>query len=196
MKFVVGLTGQTGAGKSSLCAAAMQSGFYVIDCDKLAHTVQQRAEVKDALCNAFGKGILDINGMLDRKALAKVAFSSKTQTELLNKTILPFIMTEIKDIISNTSEKNILLDAPTLFESGAAEICNVTIGVTADEEIRFNRIVKRDGLTAEQAQSRIDAGKSECFYRENCDFVLTNNGTEIEFINNFKILIKDILGGK
>ena len=196
MKFVVGLTGQTGAGKSSLCSSAAENGFYVIDCDVVAHTVQQRAEVKSALCTAFGNGILFADGTLDRKALAKEAFASKRQTELLNKTILPFIIDEIEDIIGNTEREHILLDAPTLFESGANKICNKTIGVIANKQIRFDRIVKRDNLTDTQAKSRIDAGKPDDFFYENCDYVITNNGTEDEFINNFKILIKDILGGK
>ena len=152
--------------------------------------------MKSALCTAFGNGILFADGTLDRKALAKVAFASKRQTELLNKTILPFIIDEIEDIIGNTESEHILLDAPTLFESGANKICNKTIGVIASKQIRFDRIVKRDNLTDTQAKSRIDAGKPDDFFYENCDYVLTNNGTEDEFINNFKILIKDILGGK
>ena len=196
MKFVVGLTGQTGAGKSSLCTTATEFGFCVIDCDSVAHTVQQRAEVKEVLCKAFGNGILLCDGTLDRKALAKAAFSSKAQTELLNKTILPFILSEIANIIANTKEEYILLDAPTLFESGANKLCDKTIGVIAECENRYNRIVKRDNLTDKQAKRRIAAGKPDSFYNEKCDYVLTNNGTEVEFINNFKILIKDILGGK
>ncbi len=196
MKFVVGLTGQTGAGKSSLKGVATACGFYVIDCDSVAHKVQQRDEVKAALCAAFGSDILSIDGMLDRKALAKKAFETGEKTELLNKTVLPFIVADIEKQIKNSKVDYILLDAPTLFESGADRLCNKTIGVIADREKRYNRIVSRDKLTAAQAESRISAGKPDEFYKEKCDYVLTNNGEVGEFINNFDILIKDILGGK
>jgi dephospho-CoA kinase len=130
--------------------------------------VQQRAEVKEVLCKAFGNGILLCDGTLDRKALAKAAFSSKAQTELLNKTILPFILSEIENIIANTKEEYILLDAPTLFEGGADNLCNVAIGVIANREVRYNRIVARDNLTHDRAESRINAGKPDEFYKEKC----------------------------
>ena len=99
MKFVVGLTGQTGAGKSLLCDKARDNGFFVVDCDAVAHEVQQTEDVKIALCNVFGSDILS-GDTIDRQKLAQKAFASKEQTELLNKTILPFIVTEIKNIIT------------------------------------------------------------------------------------------------
>lgn len=194
MKFVLGLTGQTGAGKSLLCDKARDNGFVVVDCDAVAHKVQQTEDVKNALCNAFGSDILSGDN-IDRQRLAQKAFASKEQTELLNKTILPFIVDEIKNIISRAKEEYILLDAPTLFESGADNLCDKVIGVIADREVRHNRIVARDNLTPGRAESRINAGKPDEFYKEKCDFVLINNGSADEFINNFDILIKDILGG-
>ena len=194
MKFVLGLTGQTGAGKSLLCDKARDNGFFVVDCDAVAHKVQQTEDVKIALCNVFGSDILSCDN-IDRQRLAQKAFASKEQTELLNKTILPFIVDEIKNIISRAKEEYILLDAPTLFEGGADNLCDKVIGVIADREVRHNRIIARDNLTPDRAESRINAGKPDEFYKENCDFVLINNGSADEFINNFDILIKDILGG-
>lgn len=196
MKFVVGLTGQTGAGKSSLWSTATKNGFLVIDCDAVAHEVQQRESVKRALCDAFGADILSNDGRLDRRALASKAFETKDKTELLNKTVLPFIVADIEKRIDEAENDYILLDAPTLFESGADSMCQVVIGVIADEQKRIDRIIKRDMLTDLQAKSRVAAGKSDEFYKEKCDYVLSNNVSVDEFINNFEILIKDILGGK
>ena len=192
MRFILGLTGQTGAGKSDAAKCAAVLGFYVIDCDKVAHRVLETDNVKKALTLAFGEDIIE-NGSLNRKKLAAAAFQTSDKTELLNKTVLPFIVKEINALIENSGKKYILLDAPTLFESGADKICNKTLGVIADADIRFKRIIKRDNLTELQAISRMNAGKPDEFYRENCDFVITNNGDKAEFINNFEKLLKDIL---
>ena len=195
MRFILGLTGQTGAGKSLASTVAQKNGYYVIDCDKVAHSVIMRENTKTALVNAFGGGILE-NGEINRKKLALAAFESADKTELLNKTVLPFIVDEINLILSKNDSSRVLLDAPTLYESGANTLCDVTVGVVADKEIRYQRIVARDNLTKEQAVLRIDAGKPDEFYYGQCDYVIKNNGTDTEFINNFEKLLNDILIGR
>lgn len=195
MKFVLGLTGQTGAGKSSLHNVANDNGFYVIDCDKVARDVQSRNSVLCALIRAFGTDILNKEGLLDRRRLAEKAFVSRDATELLNRTVLPFIVAELRYLIDNTENNFILLDAPTLYESGADAMCNKTVGIIADEAVRIERIQHRDSLTDEEALSRIKAGKPDDFFRNKCDFVLENNDDRQEFINNFDKLLKNILGG-
>ncbi len=193
MKFILGLTGQTGAGKSDAAALAAQNGFFVIDCDKTAHRVMNEEVVKEKLCAVFGNDILSINKTIDRKKLAAKAFSSPNNTELLNKTVLPFIVEEINNLINSSNSRYILLDAPTLFESGADRLCNVTVGIIADASVRYSRIVKRDNLTEEQAKSRISAGKPNDFYKQKCDYIIENNASTTEFVNNFSKALKDIL---
>lgn len=193
MKFVLGLTGQTGAGKSDAASVAAQNGFFVIDCDKTAHRVMNEEKVKAKLCKVFGSDILSDDNLLDRKRLAAKAFSSPDNTELLNKTVLPFIVEEINNLINSSNSQYILLDAPTLFESGADSLCDVTVGIIADESVRYSRIVKRDNLTEDQAKSRISAGKPNDFYKQKCDYIIENNGEKQEFINKFSEVIKDIL---
>ncbi len=195
MKFVLGLTGQTGAGKSDAAAKAAEQGFYVIDCDKTAHRVMNEEKVKTKLCAVFGSDILSDDNLLDRKKLAAKAFSNPDNTELLNKTVLPFIVEEINNLIISSDAQYILLDAPTLFESGAEKICNVTVGIIADEPVRYSRIINRDNLTDAQAKSRISAGKPNDFYKQKCDYIIENNGEKQEFINKFSEVIKDILEG-
>ena len=195
MKFVLGLTGQTGAGKSSLHTVAQKHGFYVIDCDKVAREVSLRKEVLNALCGVFTDDILNSDGTLNRRLLASRAFKDESSTEKLNQTILPFITAEISDLIEKSAYKYVLLDAPTLFESGADKFCTVTVGVIALKSIRLARITDRDNITVKEAERRINAGKSDEFFKENCDYVLTNNSDKNNFINNFDILLKNILGG-
>jgi dephospho-CoA kinase len=86
----------------------------------------------------------------------------------------------------------VLLDAPTLFESGVDKICHKTVAVLSDKEIRLKRILARDNITKEQALLRINAGKPDDFYKEKCDYVIYNNDDEHTFNNSFLNLLKEI----
>lgn len=191
MNIVIGLTGPTGAGKSSVGKICAEYGFKHIDCDLLSRKAVEKGS--DGLCavvHSFGKDILNADGTLNRKALANIAFSSVEKTELLNNTLFPFIE---KLVLKETESGKILLDAPTLFESGIDKLCRKTIAVLSNENIRFERIIKRDNLTEEQAKLRMRAGKPDSYYIEKADFVLYNNSDEYTFIENFKRVLTEIL---
>ncbi len=190
-KTIIGLTGPTGAGKSSLTEAAEELGFKVIDCDLLARrAVEKDTDGLKAIIKVFGEDILEIDGSLNRKELAKKAFSSNENTLLLNKTIFPFIKKLCFDEISKHDK--VILDAPTLFESGLNSICTKTIVVLADSKARLSRIMKRDNISEELALLRMNAGKNDDFYKQNADAILFNNGNALEFQNEFKRILSDI----
>ncbi len=188
LKYILGLTGPTGAGKSSLREIAAKSGFKVVDCDEIARlAVVKDSEGLSALVKAFSSDILFEDGTLNRKKLAEIAFSNKENTELLNKTIFPFIIELVNNEIKN--ETKVLLDAPTLFESGINRICNKTIAVLANKDSRFERITKRDSLTPKEAMLRINAGKPDDFYKQNADIIIYNNGDINEMLSEFQKII-------
>ena len=192
MSLIIGLTGPTGSGKSSASAEALKQGFKVIDCDKLARVaVEKGTKGLKRLTEVFGNGILNPDGTLNRKALAQRAFSSEENTKLLNETLLPIISEMVKQ---EATGDYVLLDAPTLFESGINSICNFTVAVLADREIRFNRIVKRDNMDENAANLRINAGKSDDFYKLNADYIIYNNNDEKSFIVRFLEIINEIKG--
>lgn len=193
MSYVLGLTGPTGSGKGifSLCAGDL--GFNVIDCDLVAReAVKKGMPALSALTKVFGKDILLENGELNRKAMAAIAFSSREKTELLNKTVLPFISKMVTERINGDF---VLLDAPTLFESGIDRICNKTVAVLAPADIRKKRIIERDGLDVSAANARISAGKPDEFYRENADKIFINGNDIDSFRKTVKIYLEDIIGG-
>lgn len=193
MSIIIGLTGPTGSGKSSASKTAAGFGLQVIDCDITAReAVKKGSPGLNALSAAFGGEILLPDGSLDRKALARLAFRDAESTELLNKTILPFIAEMVK---RQTGGRDTLLDAPTLFESGLESICTQTIAVLADREIRLKRIIERDGLTLNEANLRINAGRDDGFYKRRAGYVLYNNGDEKAFLKRFSDIIKEITGG-
>ena len=174
-RLIIGLTGPTGSGKSTLCKEAEKMGFFVIDADKVAHRVTNGTACKNELSAEFSD-ILNPDGSLCRKALAEKAFRDKESTERLNSITLPHIMKEIEVIIKGGGDK-ILLDAPTLFEAGANRLCYGVIGLLAPKAERLARITERDGITEEAAILRMSAGKPDEFYKERCDVIIENNGS-------------------
>lgn len=173
MSFVIGLTGPTGAGKSSATAVAENLGFKIVDCDKLARVaVEKGSDGLAAVVNVFGNDILNSDGTLNRASLAQKAFSTYENTELLNRTLLPHIITLVEAQIDCNL---VLLDAPTLFESGADSLCDEIIVIISDEKTRKTRIMERDGIDEAAAELRIKAGKPDEFYMEKTDNIVYND---------------------
>ena len=178
---IVGLTGQTGAGKSTVSKVFLSSGFAVINADQVARKVVEKgkpclAEISDL----FGEDILLPDGALNRSALAGIVFTDSTKLEMLNSIIYPYITGEILKQIKEHSikgEKLILLDAPTLFESRADDFCEIIISVLAEPDTREKRIISRDRLTPQQARERMSSQLDEEFFRTHSDYIITNNGS-------------------
>lgn len=191
---VIGLTGQTGAGKSTVSKIFAENGFAVINADLISRKVVEKGEkCLDELTEIFSPCILNDDGTLNRKVLGGIVFTDKTKLEMLNSIIYPYITSEILNEIRNYSEsgyKLILLDAPTLFESHADDFCEIIISVIADEEIREKRIIKRDGLTQKQAQDRMNSQHDADFFAANSDFVIENNDT-IDTVNGISKEVSD-----
>lgn len=195
--FTVGLTGQTGAGKSAVSALLRRAGFEVIDCDKVSREVAKKGEpALYALVRAFSPDILTKEGELDRRTLGGIVFSDPAALALLNQTILPFIVRRIEEMRADLKEKGetfVILDAPTLFESGADALCDYIVGVCADESLRKARIIARDGLTENEALSRMASQHTEAFFREHCHSIIENNGSEQALSEAVRCCVKHFL---
>ncbi len=176
---VVGLTGQTGAGKSTVSQIFVQNGFTLIDADRISREVMSAGTpCLEEVFDFFGEDIRNADGSLNRKALAKLVFNDKGKLECLNSICHPFITEEIFSRISHNSAHGnclILLDAPTLFESRAADFCDLIISVVASPDLRRNRIIARDGLTETEANERMNAQLDEDFFISHSDYVIRND---------------------
>ena len=178
---LIGLTGPTGAGKTSVTKILEAQGFGIVEADKIAHKALEDSDCIKALTNAFGEGILNTDGSINRRETAKVAFSSKENTEKLNSITHPVIeklsLKAFDEYFCHGFDK-IIFDAPTLFESGLHKICDKIIAVTADDNIRLERIMKRDGITEEEARRRMSAQKDCSYYKERAHISIDNSKDE------------------
>ncbi|MBE6846352.1 MAG: dephospho-CoA kinase [Ruminococcus sp.] len=176
---IVGLTGQTGAGKTHVSSIFAQNGFSVINADSISRIVVEKGKpCLEEICEFFGEEILCEDGTLNRALLGKVVFSDKSRLELLNSIIYPYITAEILSTIRKLSDegrKLILLDAPTLFESRTDDFCELIISVVSDEKIRLERIMERDGISRKSAVQRMQSQLEEEFFKKNSDFIIKNN---------------------
>ena len=144
--FIYGLTGMSGAGKSTVCKVFADKGLNIIDCDKVSREVTKKdSKCLKKLSEVFSKDIITQSGELNRRLLGGIVFSNKEKLQLLNDTIYPYITYNILKKLEN--EKGIvILDAPTLFESGIDFICDGVISVICNREASLNRITLRDNI--------------------------------------------------
>lgn len=183
---IIGLTGQTGAGKSTVAEISKKFGIVVINADKIAkEALKKGSDCLKRLEDIFGSDIIKSDGSCDRKLLARKAFSSPKNTELLNKATHSWILDRTKEYIALYAEKGadlIIFDASQLYESGGDKMCDFVITVTAPHDIRLSRIISRDNLSEEDALLRMNAQHKEDYYTRNSDFVIdgSSNIKEVE----------------
>ena len=177
---LIGLTGQTGAGKTTVSGYLINLGYRVIDADVVArHVVAKGSKCIRELAATFGMDIIMPDGTLDRQKMGEIIFTNKEKRMEFNKIIFPYIQEEIMGEVERMRSDGapvIFLDAPTLFESGTSEKCDKIISVIAMLHIRLERIMKRDKLSERQALNRIKSQQEDDFYISRSDFVIHNNG--------------------
>lgn len=197
MANVIGLTGQTGAGKSSVREILRQKGAAVIDADSVAHDITEKNTdcIYDIVCR-FSCLVLNEKGSINRKALGKRVFSDKKELAALNKIIFPYILEAIEHEVLGSIAKGaetVVIDGATIIESGCGKMCDMLISVVADEDIRTERIIKRDKISETDAKRRVSVQKPEEFYKEASDCVIENNGTKAELEHRVNSVLKNML---
>lgn len=181
---IIGLTGQTGAGKSTLSGMFAERGVPVINADAVARETMEhsRACLMDLVLE-FSTEVIHPDATLNREKLAEICFSDRARLKRLNEITYPYIIDAIArkiEEISASGAPMLLLDAPTLFESGLDKKCDWIVAVIADRETRLRRIIARDAMTEEAAERRVNAQNRDEFYTFRADDILTNDGDHDE----------------
>ena len=177
--FVLGMTGPTGAGKSTVGSMLAEHGFFIIDADKTARKLTEKgSKALSELAKAFGEDIISPDGELVRPMLAQRAFKDAESAKKLNAITHPAILELVRDEIEKAAKDGnfkIVLDAPQLIEAGGDTVCDFILSVLATKETRIARITARDGISRQEALMRINAQKSDEFFIEHSDFVIYND---------------------
>ena len=176
---IYGLTGKTGAGKSTAAALLREKGWYVIDGDVLARQVTQTGSpVLQKLSAVFGADILLPDGSLGRKALVRKVNTRSDGKQQLDSITHPAIDALLRAEVQkaqNAGFTRCVFDAAALLESPSKALCEKIIVVTAPEQIRLQRIRSRDGLSEEDARARMRMQKEDDYYLSQADIIIENN---------------------
>ncbi|MBR5470838.1 MAG: threonylcarbamoyl-AMP synthase [Oscillibacter sp.] len=178
MRVVLGITGCTGAGKSTALEVLEELGGVVIDCDKVYHQMLAEDENMRNAINAAFPGVFQADGKLNRQKLGQEVFSRKDRLEKLNQIVYTYLPPEVERRVAAMDADLFAIDAINLLESGLDRLCDRTVAVTAPTELRVRRIMARDNITEQYARLRISAQNSDEYYRSKCDCEL-NNGSEL-----------------
>ena len=186
---ILGITGGTGCGKTTLLKVIEEMGGLILDCDAIYHQLLATDHMLLTAIETRFPGTVE-NGQLQRKRLGFIVFSEKNALLDLNKITHRAIKEEVLRRLK-TAPKLAAIDAIALFEGGRADLCDMTVAVTAPAEDRVLRLMKRDNITEDYARSRIAAQHDEAWFRQHCDCVLENIGTEIQFHNKCIAFLKN-----
>jgi dephospho-CoA kinase len=161
-KFIVGLTGGIGSGKSTIAGAFKRLGVRVIDADQASRAVvEPGSDALSAIINHFSDDQLLIDGQLNRAVLREIIFNNPEQKVWLEELLHPLIGEWITmQIQQPSSSPYIILESPLLFETDQYKSVNTSLLVDLSPELQKHRASKRDGVTTEQIQAIIDTQMS------------------------------------
>lgn len=193
---IFGLTGGTGAGKSSVSQYLKERGIYVIDADMTARRVTEPGtKCLNALGEYFGNEILNDDGSLKRRKLAEIAFSDEEKHRMLNSITHKYIQEDIEVELEREKPDIAAIDAAVIIGSSMEKMCDFIVSVLADKNVRIKRITERDGITEHEAELRIKAQPDESFYIKHSKYVIRNNGSYDEMRAEAKEVTDRILEG-
>ena len=192
---IIGITGPSGVGKTTALTELSSLGALVLDCDAVYHELLENdAELLASLEEAYPGTVRD--GRLDRRALGRIVFADPEKLALLNRITHRFVSREVDKRLRDFAMAGgelAAIDAVELISAGIAERCDAVVGVLSEREKRIGRIMRRDGISREAAERRVDAQKPDEYYKENCTHILLNNADADRFSADCRALFKEIL---
>ena len=187
---IIGITGGTGWGKTTLLSVIKEHGGLVIDCDQLYHQLLLTNKSLLDKIEARFPGVVQ-DGILQRKKLGSLVFTDKKALQDLNAITHKAVYDAVLKLLSS-APKLTAIDAIGLFESGLNKLCDITIAVTAPVDARIARLVERDQIPEEYAKSRIAAQPANETFSALCDYTLENNETTEAFREKCLVFLKTL----
>lgn len=194
---IVGITGRSGSGKSTVSQYYLEKGYSVADCDEIARQITEvGSPCLKQLAKTFGEEIIFADGSLNRALLAQRAFATPQQNALLIGITHPAITKELlrqaKDAEGNGA-KLFFADGALIVGEDFEKYCDKIIVVTSDVKLSVSRIILRDGISKNAAYARLNAQKSEQELLAAADYVITNNASSSALLEEAEVTLQDLL---
>ena len=198
-KKIIGILGGIGSGKSSVAGEFGRLGCGVIDADRIAHELLEKDEIIDRLKEAFGEGILDSNGKIQRGRLSEVVFEDQANVTKINEIIHPQVIAKAQEQIVefNIQDKikAIVLDAPLLVEVGWHKRCDKLVFVACKDQIRAHRNQKKGAFSIKQQKKRENFQISLDNKAKIADYIVDNN-SDLSALSKQIVMIFSIIIGE
>lgn len=194
---IIGITGPTGAGKTTALSILEELGGAVVDCDAVYHELLSSDKaLQSRLCQAFGD-ILDEKNQIDRKRLGAIVFHDPAKLALLNQITQEAVCAQVQTILAQCEDvPAAAIDAIALLESPLRDLCDTTIAVIAPPETRAARIMAREGISESYAWSRVRAQKPDEYFTSRCEYVFVNDwASREEFADQIRKKLKELMEG-
>lgn len=175
--YLVGLTGGIAAGKSTVAKHWVSRGAIEIDADILAREVIAHGTPgEEQVIEAFGTGVLDASGALDRKALGNIVFNSKTELEKLEAIVHPLVRARTQELLTAApADAIVVYTVPLLVEANVDLGFDTVVTVEAPEVERINRLVESRGYSIQEAKARIANQATPIERAARADHILNSN---------------------
>tara|TARA_Y100000768_G_scaffold351591_1_gene302614 strand:+ start:97 stop:690 length:594 start_codon:yes stop_codon:yes gene_type:complete len=189
----VGLTGGIGSGKSTVSKILISKGFSVYNSDNRAKWLMNNNDnLKSNIISIFGNKAY-VKGSLNRKYLSAKVFNDSLKLKALNNLVHPLVAIDFKNWLLNQKSKDFVFkEAAILIESGAYKEMDKIIVVSCPENIRLERVLKRDGNSPELVKKRMQNQISETEKINHADFVVKNNGNESDLVLEVEFVISEL----
>jgi len=190
----VGLTGSIATGKSTVAELLKKEGAYVIDADKVVHSLLEKEDIKQKIRELFGN-VFTENGSVDKKKLAQIVFSNERKRKQLESILHPEVFREIERFFTDVWEKDLkavaVAEVPLMIETGSYKNYDVVVVVYAPENVQLERLTKK-GMEKEEAIKRIRSQMSPEEKIKYGDFVINNAGSLEELEKEVKKLYQKL----
>ena len=192
----IGVTGGSGAGKTTVLHEAQRRGALSLDCDEIYHQLLETSGKMLAEIGEAFPGSVE-NGVLNRKKLGKLVFNDPAALKELNAITHRYVRREVRRRLRQSDASLAVIDAIGLIESGLHKLCDATVCVSAPEEARVRRIMAREGISEEYARARIRAQKPDSYYAGRCTHQIINDYPSVQdFARAAGVLLDQIIKGE
>lgn len=187
----IAIAGNIASGKTQVENYLVSKGFSVFDSDKISHDLLNEAKIKQEITEYFPS--TNINNKIDRKLLGNIVFNDQQKRISLERIIHPQIEIKIKEIFKSSKENIVFISLPLLFETGFDKLFDEIIFISADENLRLERLMARNNLNETEAKKRIKSQLSEDFKKEKSNYIINNNGSIEDLHSQVDVIISKIV---